>query len=155
MIQVPLPVLLALAGLLIWISVEDVASLSFPITSVLLLSGVCTAIALWLGVPLWLHCAAAAGYFALFATVDRVLRPSSDTPALGLGDSLLIACGALLLGPIEPIQVILLASVAGLFWVVAARLVLNRPWRAPLPFGLFLSLGIWITFLEPGLIGHL
>ena len=152
MVRAPLWAMLSLAATLIWISVEDVARLSFPIASVVILAGLCAAIAFWHGLPLWLHCAAAVGYAAFFAGLDWFLRKKPDSPALGLGDSLLIGCGAILLGPSEPIQVILLASVSGLLWIGLTKAAGHRPWRAPLPFGLFLSLGIWVTFLEPCLL---
>lgn len=154
-IRAPQALVAFLGCILIWISVEDARTLTFPIWAIAALAVTAAVLAIQLDASIWHHCSAAVVYTLLFVGIDHVLRPEPETPALGLGDSLLIGCGALLLGPLQPIQTILVASIAGLLWTLFARLVFNRPWRAPLPFGLFLGFGIWLTFLEPQLIFRL
>ena len=154
-IRAPLWAIAALGALLIFISIEDLRRLSFPLGSIIALAGICGVLAWYTSPTLWAHGLAAVIYGGLFVGVDRLLRKGPDTPALGLGDSLLIGCGGLLLGYTGPIQAILMASLGGLAWLCLGALLWKRPLRSPVPFGLFLSLGIWLTFLEPGLIGPL
>lgn len=151
-LQLPTWYLLSLAGTLLYLSLEDFRVLSFPVGAVAILA-VLSCLGMWmLNAIVWHNVLAALVSFCLFVGVDRILRQDPKTPSLGLGDSLFIACAALLLGPLGAIQVIFIASFTGLAWALLVARLMGHSMHAPVPFVLALSLGVWVTLLEPALI---
>ena len=92
-----------------------------------------------------LGAAAGFGVLWLVALAYRLVR---GREGLGGGDPWLLAAGGAWVGWIGLPSVLLWASAAGLS-VVASRIALRRPVSGAdrLPFGVFLALGIWLTWL--------
>lgn len=95
---------------------------------------------------------AAAGFAALFF-VNRMYRNLRGRDGLGLGDTKLFAAAGAWLGWEALPAVLLIAAVAAL---LAALIGAARGRRldpaTPLPFGPFLALGLWLTWLHGPLI---
>jgi leader peptidase (prepilin peptidase)/N-methyltransferase len=91
--------------------------------------------------------AAAAAYLclSLIAWSYRLLR---GREGMGLGDAKLAAAAGAWLG-LEPLpSVLLLASIAGIAWILASTLFRGREALSQrIPFGVPLSLAIWIVWL--------
>lgn len=103
----------------------------------------------WLGDPLLWHVAGAAIGYASFVALELAYRAVRGRDGLGRGDAKLLAvggawCGALLL----PV-IVLVASIAGLVWVLASHAVLHRPMTAgsAIAFGPFLAAAIAVTWV--------
>ena len=151
-INAPFPLIAAFGIVLLWASVEDLATQSIPITALVAATGLGLSLVLALSFPLWLHVVSALAYGAGTYGLGQLISHYRGALALGLADVWLIALAALLLGPLEPITVILIASLAAIVWLGLRRLVSKAPLAAPLPFGPFLATAIWLVFLEPGLV---
>jgi leader peptidase (prepilin peptidase)/N-methyltransferase len=91
---------------------------------------------------------AAIGYLS-FTAIAWAYRRLRGRAGLGLGDAkLLAAAGAWLSWSGLP-SAVLIAAVAGLLWALArAGLTDRKPaWGEPIPFGPFLAIGFWLTWL--------
>lgn len=98
---------------------------------------------------------AAAGFAGLWL-LARLYRQVRGREGLGGGDPFLLAAGGAWTGWVGLPGVLLWAALAGLS-VVAARILAGRRVSGAdrMPFGVFLALGIWLTWLlgPPGLGG--
>jgi leader peptidase (prepilin peptidase) / N-methyltransferase len=94
------------------------------------------------------HLIGAAAGFAVLWGIAALYRRTRGREGLGGGDFRLLAAAGAWTGWMGLPSVLLWASVAGLS-LVLARLVLKQPVSAEdrLPFGVFLALGIWMTWL--------
>lgn len=134
---------------LILIAVVDAEHFWLPdvLTLPLLVSGLVAAAALSNGGLIGSLIGVAAGFVSLWllAALYRRLR---GREGLGGGDPILLAAGGAWVGWIGLPSVLLWASAAGLS-LIAARLLTRRPvcGQDRLPFGPFLALGIWLTWL--------
>lgn len=113
------------------------------------LAGTGIAAAAWLqgGVP-WDQVIGLGIGFGLLWGLGRLYRLTRGREGLGGGDPFLFAAAGAWVGWQGLPSVLLWASLGGLS-VVAARLLLRRAVRADdrLPFGVFLAIGIWLTWL--------
>jgi leader peptidase (prepilin peptidase) / N-methyltransferase len=94
------------------------------------------------------HLIGAAVGFAVLWGIAALYRWARGREGLGGGDLRLLAAAGAWVGWMGLPSVLLWASVAGLS-LVLARLVLKQPVSGEdrLPFGVFLALGIWMTWL--------
>lgn len=139
-----------LAWALLLAAILDFEHFWLPDGITLPLAGAGLLAAYWLangpsGVEAIIGCAAGFGFFWGLAFVYRHLR---GREGLGGGDARLLAAAGAWVGWIGLPSVLLWASLAGLS-VVGARWLLGRTIRADdrLPFGVFLALGLWLTWL--------
>jgi len=152
--------LAATAGTLAWVScllgwtlltlsVIDARHFWLPdrLTLPLLLAG--------LGVTAWLMPAALPGAllgavcgYAGFAAVGWLHLRLRGKPGLGLGDAKLLAAAGAWVGAAALPSVVVWAALGGLLFAALAALLGRRSLDAPLPFGPFLALGFWVTWLH-------
>ena len=94
------------------------------------------------------HLIGAAAGFAVLWGIAALYRRTRGRDGLGGGDFRLLAAAGAWTGWMGLPSVLLWASVAGLS-LVLARLVLKQPLSGEdrLPFGVFLALGVWMTWL--------
>lgn len=94
------------------------------------------------------HLIGAAAGFAVLWGIAALYRRTRGREGLGGGDFRLLAAAGAWVGWMGLPSVLLWASVAGLS-LVLARMVLKQPVSGQdrLPFGVFLTLGIWMTWL--------
>lgn len=93
---------------------------------------------------------AIAGY-AVIALTAAAYRRLRGRDGLGLGDAKLLAAAGAWLGWIALPVVLLGASTAGLLWAACATAIRGRAGlAAPLPFGPFISLAFFATWLFAG-----
>lgn len=91
--------------------------------------------------------AAAAGW-AVFAAIGWLYRRLRGRSGLGAGDAKLLGAAGAWVGFVGLPSVVLLGSAAALAWAVAAGLRRGRLRAGKVvPFGPFLALGFWITWL--------
>ena len=90
---------------------------------------------------------AALGY-ALVWSLAMIWRHLRNVDAIGLGDAKLLAAAGAWLGALAIPPVLLLASGAGLIYVLSDRILTGRHVTA-IPFGPFIGLGMWIVWLFP------
>jgi leader peptidase (prepilin peptidase)/N-methyltransferase len=131
--------------LLLLLSLIDVATLRLPRppTLALLVLGLAVAAAIDrdLVVPHLLAALAGWGLFEAIAWAHLRLR---GREGLGRGDALLLGAAGAWVGPQGLPSVVLAAALAGLGWAALTR---AGPGRR-LPFGPFLALGAWVTWLH-------
>jgi len=113
-----------------------------------LLAGGLTATALFDRPALVDHLVGAAAGFAVLWGIAALYRRARGREGLGGGDFRLLAAAGAWTGWMGLPSVLLWASVAGLS-LVLARLVLRQPVSGEdrLPFGVFLAMGLWMTWL--------
>lgn len=136
----------AVLSLLAAIDIE-IQRLPDPLTLPLILAGLAVTYALQLDDVVWRLVAAAAGYGLLFA-MAQFFRRVRGIDALGMGDAKLFAASGAWLGLGGLPSVLLIASLAALLMVLVAKVrgvAIDRSTR--IPFGPFLALGFWITWL--------
>lgn len=92
--------------------------------------------------------AGAAVGFAGLALIAWIYRRLRGREGLGGGDAYLLAGGGAWCGAFALPSILLIAAGGGLLWALGLRLA-GRPLAAdqPLPFGVFLAMGIWLTWL--------
>lgn len=90
------------------------------------------------------HLAGALAGYAAFALFGELYFRRRGVEGLGLGDAKLLAAGGAWLGWQSLPAVVLIASVAGLVFALATR-ALRRD--APLAFGPWIALGIWLCWI--------
>ncbi len=135
---------LALGLPLIWLSVVDLDRFEIPdLASMAVLFGGLT----FSAGPLWavaLEIVAVGLVMWLFAALAENWLGKT---ALGLGDVKLLAAGVAWVGALGITTVILLASVAGIGFIVMMWSAGRRRFDAALPFGPFIAMGLWATWL--------
>lgn len=134
---------------LVVLSAIDVQTQRLPdaVTAPLIAAGLALAVLIDRSALLWHIAGAAIGYILLWS-IERMYVAYRGRPGLGLGDAKLLAAAGAWLGPSGLPSVLLVATFGALAGVGVAR------WRgAPItaetaiPFGPFLSLGLWIVWL--------
>jgi len=108
------------------------------------------AVALWQGAPDWRDAAiGAATGFAAFWALASGYRRLRGREGLGGGDVRLLGAAGAWVGWLGLPSVLLWASLSGLAFVLAQR-ARGRALAAeqPIPFGVFLALGLWLTWLH-------
>jgi leader peptidase (prepilin peptidase)/N-methyltransferase len=96
------------------------------------------------------HVIGALAGFSLLALLGLAYHRYRGRAGLGLGDAKLLAAAGAWVGWQGLASVVLEAALAGLITVLAFRLITGESWPAarPLPFGPFLALGFWVTWLH-------
>jgi leader peptidase (prepilin peptidase)/N-methyltransferase len=151
-LAVPSVVVWPTAGLgwtLLALAVIDVRTLTLPDVLTLPLAACGLAVAWWLdAASLGEHATGAAAGWLGFWLVARLYAALRHRPGLGGGDAKLMAAAGAWVGWQGLPSVILIGSLAALA-AVAAAAALRRPVEAatPIPFGPFLALGLWLTWL--------
>jgi prepilin signal peptidase PulO-like enzyme (type II secretory pathway) len=135
---------LALAGLLLWIAIEDIRSLRIPDAASLPLVAIGLFFAWMSGALVSASIGAVAGYSFMVA-VELLYRTFRGTDGLGRGDAKLFAAAGAWTGWQGLPTVLLIAAGSGL-----AYALIQGQKGAPMPFGPFLALGIAVTvFVAP------
>ncbi len=138
-----------LGWILLALAVIDARALILPDALTLPLAGCGLAVAWWLDPQgAASHAFAAAGGWLGFRLVGWIYSALRHRPGLGAGDAKLMAAAGAWVGWQGLPSVILIAALSALAAVAAAK-VLRRPITAatPVPFGPFLALGVWLTWL--------
>ena len=140
---------LCLAWALLVLSIVDWLDFRLPdvLTLPLILAGVAASLVMPAEHALD-HAAAAAVAFAALWAIAWAYERLRHQEGLGLGDAKLGAAAGAWLG-FEPLpSVLLLASVAGIVWILVGSVTRGREALAErIPFGVPLSLAIWIVWL--------
>lgn len=145
----PVAVSAALGAVLAVLSAIDLSSRRLPdaLTLPLAAAGIGLAWSRDPGLVPWHLGSAALGYAALWG-VARIYVVLRDRPGLGLGDAKLLAAAGAWLGLDGLPSVVLVASLAALALVLAARsLGRTMTMATAIPFGPFLALGFWVVWL--------
>lgn len=148
----PFPILLlsaALGAALVWLSIVDVRTyrLPNPLTMGLTGAGLLAAYVLDPSdvVP---HVLAAAGSFAFLTGANFLYLTLRGQDGIGGGDAKLLAAAGAWTGPEGALSILLMATLLALAAVAASAVLGQRPDRQTrLPFGPFLGLALWITWL--------
>lgn len=138
-----------LGWILLALAVIDARALILPDALTLPLAGCGLAVAWWVDPPSAAsHAVGAAGGWLGFRLVGWIHSALRHRPGLGAGDAKLMAAAGAWVGWQGLPSVILIGALSALATVAAAR-VLRRPVTAatPIPFGPFLALGLWLTWL--------
>ncbi|MFC4724565.1 prepilin peptidase [Glycocaulis abyssi] len=138
-----------LLGGLLALSVIDICSFRLPdwLTLPLIPAGLLAA--WWLGDGILWHLAGAIIGYAGLVALELAYRSVRGRDGLGRGDAKLLAVGGAWCGAALLPVILLVASIAGLVWALALRLMAGRevgPDTA-LPFGPFLAAGIAAAWL--------
>ncbi|MFT4956652.1 MAG: leader peptidase (prepilin peptidase)/N-methyltransferase [Brevundimonas sp.] len=148
-VATPIVVTALLGWSLLLIAVVDARHFWLPDWLTLpLLAGGLAATALFDRPALIDHLIGAAAGFAVLWGIAALYRRTRGREGLGGGDFRLLAAAGAWTGWMGLPSVLLWASVAGLS-LVLARLALKQPVSGEdrLPFGVFLALGLWMTWL--------
>ena len=142
------PMSLVLAVGLIAASVDDVRRYIIPDWASLGLILVGFA-AIWVLDPdhLGWHALAALIWFAVLALIGEGYFRWRGIDGLGLGDAKLMAAGAVWVGPIPSLSVLLIASVGGVLAALSLMLRKRDLSQRGIAFGPFLALAIWVVWL--------
>lgn len=138
-----------LAGLLASLAAFDVRSFVLPneLTLLLAVAGLTVGLALDRG-ALSMHVASMIIASCTLLAIRSAYREVRGRDGLGMGDvKLLGASGAWLTAPELPTVVMIGAGAALLYGIVLAYLGGREVASEPVPFGAFLCLGIWLTWL--------
>lgn len=149
----PSPVAAAVTAILGWllllIAVVDAEHFWLPdqLTVPLLGTGILAALLLERMTLLDAAIGVCAGFTTLWL-IGRVYRGLRGREGLGGGDPYLLAAGGAWVGWIGLPSVLVWSALSGLS-IVVAQLLLRRPVSGQdrLPFGIFLAVGIWLTWL--------
>jgi leader peptidase (prepilin peptidase)/N-methyltransferase len=111
--------------------------------------GVNAAATSWLpGVHVLDHAIAALIGFAALWSIASLYKYLRGREGMGLGDAKLAAAAGAWLGFAPLPSVLLLASVSGILWIIVAALIRGREALSErIPFGVPLSVAIWIVWL--------
>ena len=132
---------------LIWLSAVDLRDHRIPDATVIAITGL-GLLMLWQILPeaAIAHIGAALGIGLFFWLLSEVWCRVRHEDALGLGDVKLIAAATLWVGPTGFASFLLLATLGG---IAASLLSISRG----VPFGPFLAISLWITWLFGPMIG--
>jgi prepilin signal peptidase PulO-like enzyme (type II secretory pathway) len=143
-------VALVLAIPFIWLTVTDLARLTIPdwASVSVAVTGIVYQLqrepsALLVIIPV------AAGLFILLWLAGEIYWRTTNSEALGIGDTKLIAAGTICVGVEHIWLVILTASVGGIIAIILAHVRRGLD-RSGVPFGPFLAYAIFVTFLVTG-----
>ncbi len=141
---------LALGFTLTLLGAIDIKHMRLPDVLTLPLLGTGLVYLAWWDTELLLpHVLAVVAGFLLFFAISRVYEKVRERPGLGLGDAKLFGAGGAWVGLTGLPSVLLIAAISGLIWVFLHRLI--RPDSVSestrIPFGPWLCLGIWITWV--------
>lgn len=143
-----LPCTVVLGWALLTLSMIDAWVLRLPDALVFPLLALGLAIFAGAGREWFDHAIGAVGGFLVFAAIAWSFSRLRGRPGLGLGDAKLAAVAGAWLGWMSLPSVILLSAIGGLLTYLVAALRRGPPaWREPIPFGIPLSLTIWLTWL--------
>ncbi len=135
---------------LIWISVHDLQTFELPDTCTLAVAVIGLAhVAFMDQQALTIHIATAVGLAAFFWLLGEVYYRHSGQEGLGIGDAKFFGAGALLLGPWQMPELILLPSLGGIALNIISR-VRGHGANPGIPFGPFIAYAIFtLSFLDP------
>lgn len=135
---------------LIWLSVEDIRKFEIPDLATGAVAGIALLNLVVFDPPqLTTHVGSAMVILAAFWALGEVHYRRTGQEGLGIGDAKLLAAGALLLGPEQLPEFLLLASVGGIIAVGVQRLRRSNT-GAGIPFGPFIAYAMFVLFfLEP------
>lgn len=139
----------ALGWSLLWLAVVDARHFVLPdrITLPLIVAGLVSGLILH-PAHFWDHAVGAAAGFMLFRLVEGAFRMVRGHAGLGHGDAKLLAAGGAWVAWYGLPSVILIASLAGILQALfSGRFRSRQAYKAPLPFGPALALGIWLVWL--------
>ena len=132
---------LALAALLLWITLADLRRWRIPNrANALLALGGALATAGFAGANLPAHVLTALAIGAFFWGLSEAMFRLRGRDALGLGDAKLAAAAALWVGPWGMPSLILIAALSGLATAAVKR-------SRAIPFGPHLALALWVVWL--------
>lgn len=115
-----------------------------------------TLLGLWLGLLLSISSVfvtpseailGAAGGYLTFWIIYWVFKLLTDKEGMGYGDFKLLACAGAWLGWQHLPIVIFIASITGTLWGLASLMMKLSHKDQPMPFGPFIALGMWLTFI--------
>lgn len=139
----------ALGWMLLWLAAVDARRLCLPdrITLPLIVAGLFSGLILH-PAHFWDHAVGAAAGFMIFRLVEGAFRMVRGHDGLGRGDAKLLAAGGAWVAWYGLPSVILIASLAGIIQALfSGRFRSRKAYKAPLPFGPALALGIWLVWL--------
>lgn len=139
-----------LAPVLIWLSVRDLESYELPDTGVLAIVVISLMhVTFMVEKSLLGQITTAIGVTAFFWMFGEVYFRRSGQEGLGIGDAKLFGSGALLLGPWQIPELVLLPSLGGVAFHFMGRLR-GQVTNTGIPFGPFIAYAIFIlSFLDP------
>ncbi len=114
----------------------------------LALTGVATCV-LYYSDQLLVQSAGALLGFAIFFAIGEIYQRVRGRPGLGMGDAKLMAAGGFWIGAPGILTALLIASLSALTFVALANAACKQPLQrhSKIPFGPFLSLGIWTGWM--------
>ncbi len=150
--SVPIPILvlsIALGTALAWLSFVDLKTYRLPNPVTLTLTAVGLAVTYVLNTAdLLAHTLAAVGSFAFLAGANFIYRAIRGHDGIGGGDAKLLAAAGAWTGPEGALAVLLLSTLFALAAFATSALLGRMPKpQTRLPFGPFLGLAFWITWL--------
>ncbi len=129
---------------LIWLSVVDLDRFEIPdLANIVVLLGGLT----FSEAPLWMVALQVVAVGLALWLFSILAEKRLGKTALGLGDVKLLGAGTAWVGALGISTAILLASVAGIGFVSMMWAVGRRRFDAALPFGPFIAIGLWATWL--------
>lgn len=139
-------------AVLIWISVVDAERFEIPDLAVLILILGGGVVALWDRSDVdWLDLLlGATAWPALFWTAAEVFRRRRGYDGLGFGDVKLVAGLGVWLGFAAMVQVVLASAIAGIVFLLGARIATRTETHSAVAFGPFLCLSAWMIWLAKG-----
>ena len=138
-----------LAGILTWTCIVDLQDHRIPNLAVLaiLISGIIYTVTQDYGMLAQRLIEALCGVL-IFFVVNKLLAHLLPIKVFGFGDIKLLAASILWIGLYGAFQALFIASVLGLLVSIGAALFKKRPMRLSIPFGPFLSIGLWVVWLN-------
>ena len=135
---------------LIVLSAIDIRHHILPdgLNAFLALTGLTTCI-LYYSDQLLLQFAGALFGFGIFFAIGEIYHRVRGRPGLGMGDAKLMAAGGFWIGAQGILTALFIASLSALAFVAIANAACNQPIQrqSRIPFGPFLSLGIWMGWI--------
>lgn len=139
---------LVLAWSLLTLAAIDILAFRLPDALTLPLAAAGLFVALILPNEIWAHVAGAIIGYGAFAAIGWGFARLRGREGLGLGDAKLAAAAGAWLGWAPLPSVVLIACAAGFLWVGAMATVRGRSaLRERIPFGVALSIAIWVVWL--------
>ena len=139
-----------LIPMLIWLSIHDLQTFELPDIGTLAVTVIGSAyVAVMAPQALPIHIATAVGLAAFFWLLGEVYYRWFGQEGLGIGDAKLFGAGALLLGPWQIPELVLLPSLGGIVFHFVCRFRRRGAYPA-IPFGPFIAYAIFtLSFLDP------